>query len=170
MVRGLQYLRLPALFTVLLLLATSASADNILMTRSYLPFEIAMEETQSLLDEYGYTVAHTQRCDGGLTDFGYKSDYYRVIFFGKIDEVRELSANHPELVPFLPLKMLLFAENEETVLVALDPQTLSPFIDDSEVKIQLRRWQNDILSIFNEMREKTYTPPPAADSEAAAAS
>ena len=141
-------------------LSVNSYAENMLMVRTQTPFEIAMDDVQTLLEEYEYSVAHTQRCDGGLTDFGYKSDYYRIIFFGKIDEVRSLSEKYPQIVPFLPLKMLLFAENDETVLVALDPDKLSNYFDDRSVKIQLQRWRNDILSIFNEMRDKKYVLPP----------
>lgn len=147
------------LFSIWLLLLTAclpayASTESILMVRTQLPFELAMDEVQTLMQDYGYAVAHTQRCDGGLTDFGYKSDYYRVVFFGKIDEVRLLSEKYPAIIPFLPLKMLVFAEKNETVLVALNPDTLSNYFDDPQLQIQLRRWQNDILSIFNEMRSK----------------
>ena len=148
------------MFIVWLLLVPQLSpAENLLMVRVQMPFEYAMDEVQTLLQEYEYTVAHTQRCDGGLTDFGYKTDYYRVVFFGKIHEVRELSEQYPEIVPFLPLKLLLFAENKETILVALNPDTLSGYFHDPDLKIQLQRWRNDIVSIFNEMRNKKHLLP-----------
>jgi len=114
-----------------------------------------MEEVQSLLQEYGYAVAHTQRCDGGLTDFGYKTDFYRVIFFGKIDEVRAISEKQPELVPFVPLKILVFAESGETVIVSLDPHTLSRHFENPELQTQLSRWRSDIISILDELRDKS---------------
>lgn len=129
-----------------------ANEDNLLMVRTEQAFDIAMEKIQRLIKEYGYKVAHTQRCDGGLHDFGYETDYYRVIFFGKHEEVRQLSNNHPELVPFLPLKLLLFAENDETVIVSLNPDTLAHYFDNPEIKQQLKRWYNDISGIFSEMR------------------
>ncbi len=147
------------LLILFLQLSANAAAETLMMVRAQMPFEYAMEELQTLLEEYEYAVAHTQRCDGGLTDFGYKTDFYRVVFFGKIDEVRTLSEKYPEIVPFLPLKLLIFAEKDETVLVAFNPETLSGYFNDPALKIQLKRWRNDIHSIFNEMREKQHALP-----------
>ncbi|NNJ90556.1 MAG: DUF302 domain-containing protein [Gammaproteobacteria bacterium] len=122
------------------------------MIRTEQPFEIAMEKIQGLIEEYGYSIAHTQRCDGGLNDFDYETDYYRVIFFGKYEEVKALSNDHPEIIPFLPLKFLVFAENDETVIVSLNPDVLADYFDNTDIKNQLQRWQNDINEMFSEMR------------------
>jgi len=144
------------LFFVVLLIGSStvshASEDHLLMVRTQQTFEIAMEKIQRLIEEYGYSVAHIQRCDGGLNDFDYETDYYRVIFFGKYKEVKALSNDYPELIPFLPLKFLVFAENDETVIVSLDPDTLADYFDNPDIKHQLRRWHNDIDEMFSEMR------------------
>jgi len=129
-----------------------ASEDNLLMIRTVESFEITMEKIQRLIEEYGYSVAHVQRCDGGLNDFDYETDYYRVVFFGKYEEVKALSNDYPELIPFLPLKFLVFAENDETVIVSLDPETLADYFDNPEIKHQLQRWHNDIDEMFSEMR------------------
>lgn len=142
-------------FVVLLLgssVISHASEDNLLMIRTLEPFEITMEKIQRLIEEYGYSVAHIQRCDGGLNDFDYETDYYRVIFFGKYEEVKALSNDYPELIPFLPLKFLVFAENDETVIVSLDPGTLADYFENPEIKHQLQRWHNDIDEMFSEMR------------------
>jgi hypothetical protein len=138
---------------VLILFSGALSAQPTLMARTSMKFEVAMEVLVQTLGEYGYTVAHTQRCDGGMADFGYESDFYRVVFFGKIDEVRRLSADHPELVPFLPLKMLLFAEKNETVFVILNPLDLVRHFDSKDLQVQFQRWHSDIRSILNEIRE-----------------
>jgi uncharacterized protein (DUF302 family) len=135
------------------LIAGQAAAQPTLTARTALNFEQAMGALTQTLGEYGYTVAHVQRCDGGMSDFGYKSDFYRVVFFGKIDEVRSLSKKHPELVPYLPLKMLLFAEKDETVLVVLNPLDLVRHFESDELRVQFQRWHSDIRAILNEMRE-----------------
>ena len=134
------------------LTVVSAREDNLLMVRTEQPFDIAMEKIQGLIEEYGYSIAHIQRCDGGLNDFDYETDYYRVIFFGKYEEVKALSVGYPELIPFLPLKYLVFAENDETVIVSLNPDTLADYFDNPEIKHQLQRWNNDINEMFSEMR------------------
>lgn len=151
----LQQLFLPFVFFAALLMTGLTVAgtdnDNLLMVRTERPFEIAMEKIQGLISEYGYTVAHTQRCDGGLNDFGYDTDFYRVIFFGKYEEVNKLSELHPEMIPFLPLKFLVFAENDETVIVSLNPDTLAGYFESPDLKNQLQRWHNDIREMFSEM-------------------
>lgn len=134
------------------LTVANAREDNFFMVRTEKPFEIAMEKIQGLIEDYGYSVAHTQRCDGGLNDFGYETDYYRVIFFGKYEEVKALSNDYPEIIPFLPLKFLVFAENDETVIVSLNPDTLADYFDSMDIKNQLQRWHNDINEMFSEIR------------------
>jgi uncharacterized protein (DUF302 family) len=143
----------PSLAVLLLALAlvAPATAETTLLTRTAYPFERAMGILQQTLAEYGYQVAHVQRCDGGMADFGYKSDLYRVVFFGKIDEVRQLSARYPELVPYLPLKILLFAEQQETVMVALNPLELANYFEGRELQVQFQRWHSDLRAIFAEL-------------------
>ncbi len=146
---------LKLLLVVFLFAATTlvqANQDHLLMIRTAEPFEIAMEKIQRLIEEYGYSVAHIQRCDGGLNDFDYETDYYRVIFFGKYQEVKVLSSDYPEIIPFLPLKFLVFAENDESIIVSLNPETLAGYFDSPEIKNQLKRWHNDINEMFSEMR------------------
>jgi uncharacterized protein (DUF302 family) len=133
----------------------SAGAENMLMGRIPMRAEIVLEYVKSSIEEHGYAIAHLQLCDGGMADFGYKSDVYRVVFFGKIDEVRNISQRHPELVAFLPLKMAVIAEKDETLLAALNPEALAPYFADAEVQIQLGRWYNDLVSILEDVRRET---------------
>jgi len=114
--------------------------------------EVSMAVLQDALKSYGYTVAHVQKCDGGMEEFDYKTDYYRVVFFGKIGEVRPIVDKHPEMAAYLPLKITVFAENKESVLVTLDPLQLSAFFNDAELSIQFARWHNDLHAILDEVR------------------
>ena len=110
---------------------------------------------KSSIEEHGYSVAHVQLCDGGMKDFGYESDVYRVVFFGKVDEVRRISENYPELVAYLPLKLAVIAEKDETVLSILSPEALIPFYTDEAIQIQLGRWHSDLVSILDDVRRAT---------------
>lgn len=134
------------------LFAGASAADNMLMGRVPLRAEIALEYVKSSVEEHGYRVAHVQLCDGGMRDFGYESDVYRVVFFGKVEEVRAISGRYPELVSYLPLKIAVIAEQDETLLTALNPEALVPFFRDSEVQIQLGRWHSDLVSILDDVR------------------
>ena len=142
------------LLTVLVLSAASVvvSAENMIMGRAALRAEIVLEYLKSSIEEHGYSLAHIQLCDGGMKDFGYTSDVYRVVFFGKIDEVRRISESHPELVSYLPLKIAVIAEKDETLLSVLNPEALAPFFSDEHLQIQFSRWHSDLKSIFQDVR------------------
>jgi len=137
---------------LLLLLSLSARSDGLLMVRSPMAFPEALEALKKSITDYGYMVAHVQTCDSGMDKFGYKSDYYQVVFFGKLDEVRHISTHYPDMIPFIPLKIAIFAENDETVLVALDPLSLATK-NRPELNIQLKRWHSDLQAIMREMGE-----------------
>jgi hypothetical protein len=74
------------------------------------------------------------------------------VFFGKIDEVRMISERYPELVSYLPLKIAVIAEKDETLLAVLNPEALAPFFPDEELQIQFGRWNSDLLSILKDVR------------------
>jgi len=131
----------------------SAQEENLLMMRSAQSFPETMLALQKTLGEYGYTVSRVQRVDIGLTKSGFKTDKYRIVFFEKPEEIREFSHKYPQLIPYLPLKMTIFAEQDETLLVAMDPLILGGLSDDEEFHNQLMRWKNDFLSIMDELRE-----------------
>ncbi len=141
----------------LLLLLFSANAgaveESMLMMRSTQSFPETMLALQKHLGEYGYTISRVQRVDIGLTSSGFQTDKYRIVFYGKPEEIRKLSNRFPQLIPYLPLKMTIFAEQDETLLVALDPAMLSDVVRDEEFQYIVQRWRNDILSIMDEMRE-----------------
>ena len=144
---------LRGLLAALAMLMTSvATADSMLMGRVPLRAEIVLEYVKTSIEEHGYAIAHIQLCDGGMKDFGYESDFYRVVFFGKIDEVRMISERYPELVSYLPLKIAVIAEKDETLLTVLNPEALAPYFDDATLQIQLGRWHSDLVSIFEDVR------------------
>jgi uncharacterized protein (DUF302 family) len=138
-----------------LVLVLPARADQTLvMARSNAKASHVMDVLKETLPEYGYSIAHTQRCDGGMAEFHYKTDFYRVVFFGKLDEVRGILARYPEMSPYLPLKIAVIAENDETVLAAMDPRALGAmFPDDQVLHLQFDRWYNDIRAMLEEMRQ-----------------
>ena len=116
-------------------------------------FPETMLALQQTIGEYGYTVSRVQRVDIGLTSSGFATDKYRIVFFGKPEEVRHLSNRYPQLIPYLPLKITLFAEQEETLLTTFDPVLLTTIAADEAFRHQAMRWRNDIIAIFDELRE-----------------
>ncbi len=136
-----------------LLFIAPAQAENMIMQRVHHNFENTMILVKEKLDEYGYKVAHIQKCDGGLSDFGYKTDEYRSIFYGKFEETRYLSAKYPLLIPYVPLKIAVMREKDTVVIVAINPVMFSDFFPQKELSIQFGRWESDIRAIFEEIAE-----------------
>ncbi len=146
--------KLVAILLMVVAGAGFAAEQTLVMVRSPARAGHVMDVLKETILEYGYKVAHTQRCDGGMAEFHYKSDFYRVVFFGKVEEVREVLKRHPEMSPYLPLKIAVVAEDQDTVLAAVDPRALGPmFPDDPELQVLLARWYNDINAMLEEMRE-----------------
>lgn len=142
------------LLSVLLLCALSVAsyAEDLLMVRSRAPFEESMLVLQQAISEQGYVLSRVQRVDIGLSEFGYKTDKYRVVFFGKPDDVRDLSARYPELIPYLPLQIAIFAEADETLLVAANPLQLSEAYANPELDKYFARWEQDMRVILDKAR------------------
>ena len=143
---------------VLILLLSSlplaAPAQGVLTVRSALEFEDSLPILKASIEAHGYTVSHVQRCDSGLQSFGYKTDRYFIVFFGKFDEVRGLGTEFPALIPFLPLKMALFAEGEQSIVSAINPVALSDFYPDKKLQAQFQRWEQDVRAILAAMQKQ----------------
>ena len=147
-------------FTITLLLMLvmgSAQAENILMARSPDNFEVTLQEAQKSLEQHGFTVAHIQRCDTGLGDFGYKTDRYRLLFIGKGKEIRYLTEKYPALIPYVPLKLAIFAEEDETLAAIFNPEELGKLFPQKELKVQFSRWKNDLLSVLHDIKKSSLT-------------
>ncbi|PIQ14069.1 MAG: DUF302 domain-containing protein [Hydrogenophilales bacterium CG_4_9_14_3_um_filter_59_35] len=141
------------LAALLLCLGSAACADQLLMIRSDLPFPEAMMVLQNAITTRGYKVTHVQNVDIGLTKTGYKTDNYKVVFYGKAEEVAQLTARHSDLIPYLPLNIAIFAERDNTILVTSRPGVLADFFPDTELKNLFTRWENDLTEIFNEVQD-----------------
>ena len=140
------------LFASLLLVCTVAGAQDLYMARTRSSFPEAMATLQQTITDRGYTVSRVQRVDIGLTASGFQTDKYRVVFFGKLDEVRDVIQQYPELIPYLPLKIAIFAENDETLLLASSFEHLRPFYKSTELRSRFDQWEADIRQILEEVR------------------
>lgn len=145
---------LRGLLTLLLagIVATAGAAD-MLMVRSKAPFEETMLNLQQAISDQGYVLSRVQRVDIGLTEFGYQTDKYRVVFFGKPEEIRRLSANYPELIPYLPLQIAIFAEADETLLATASPLDLNDAYAKPELAALFARWEQDLRAILERVRK-----------------
>jgi uncharacterized protein (DUF302 family) len=142
-----------AILGLLLMLAQPVVAEDLLMARSPMTFPEAMLKLQSTLKKYGHTLSRVQRVDIGLTAKGYKTDKYRIVFYGNAEEIRQLTDKHPKLIPYLPHKIAIFAEEEETMLVAVNPEMLFD-TKDSKLQAVMKKWHTDLQLILKDMREE----------------
>jgi len=129
-------------------------SDELLMTRSTEDFPEAMLMLQSLIKEHGFTPSRVQRVDIGLTKSGYQTDKFRVVFFGKADEIKRITTQLPELIPYLPLKISIFAEGGQTILVTLDPMSFDRMYPNSNLTPVFKHWAKTIKSIFNKIQSQ----------------
>lgn len=144
-----RYLKI--VFSWLALLPLTLSAEEIIMARSLQPFPETMLALQESISAHGYTVSRVQRVDIGLTGMGYKTDKYRIVFAGKLDEIRHLVEKAPDLVPYLPPKISIFAEGSQTILVSAHPKLYAEIAGDAVDPVIFKRWENDLRSIFHDV-------------------
>jgi uncharacterized protein (DUF302 family) len=132
-------------------LLPGAHAEDIIMTRSVLAFPEAMLVLQDSIAAHGYTISRVQRIDVGLTGKGYQTDKYRIVFAGKLDEIRMLTEHAPQLIPYLPPKISIFAEGEQTILVTVNPELYAEIADGAVDPVLFKRWESDLRSIFHDV-------------------
>jgi uncharacterized protein (DUF302 family) len=143
------------LFFSLLLLGLSSllQAEDMLMMRSYQPFPETMSELQEIIKKHGYVVSRVQRVDIGLTMMGYKTDKYRVVFFGKHQEIEKLSDQYPALTAYLPLKIAIFSEDKQTLLVTVDPVQFGKMFPNQDLQPHFQQWSKDVHAIFQDLHK-----------------
>jgi uncharacterized protein (DUF302 family) len=142
-------------FLIVALIVQTANADNLLMVRSSRPFPEAMADLQRVVAAHGYQITRFQRVDVGLASSGFKTAEYRLVFFGKTEEMEKLPAIQPELMAYLPLKVVVFAEGETTLLLIDDPALLAQFFPAPALRPYFERWKKDVRAILDEVAHAT---------------
>ena len=127
-------------------------ASDLLMVRTQQSFPEAMLALQTSIKEHGYDVLRVQRIDIGLTGKGYKTDKYRVVFVGKAKEIQYLVDKYPEMVAYMPPQISIFAEQGDTMLVTANPGIYADMIEDAADKLMFKRWESDVYSVFDDIR------------------
>lgn len=142
-------------FLLLMLFSLCSQAvvtGEMIMVRSSEAFPETMSSLQQAISDRGYSLSRVQRVDIGLTAKGYATDKYRVVFFGKGEQVKQLAADYPQLIPYLPLKIAIYAEGDDTILISANPATFNDMFDIPQLKPVFNQWQRDIIDILNSMQ------------------
>lgn len=134
---------------LLLIFPGTSLAEELLMARIARPFPETMNLLQDTIRAKGYTISRVQRVDVGLTSSGFQTAEYRLVFFAIPDELKRLSAQYIELIPYLPLNIVIYAEGDDTILLTLNPHVLRVFFDKPELHHYFSIWENDLRYIFD---------------------
>ncbi|MEA1890671.1 MAG: DUF302 domain-containing protein [Pseudomonadota bacterium] len=146
--------KLVSLLLITLLLPFSAFADDLIMRRIGMTFPETMNALQTAIVEEGFKVSRVQRVDIGLTSSGYNTAEYRIVFFMSEDVVHDIVKQHPELIAFLPLKITIFAEGSETILVSLNPLKLAEFFPDLKMDKTFAFWNDKVIRILDRVQSE----------------
>jgi uncharacterized protein (DUF302 family) len=139
--------------TVMALTNPIPAQEKLLSVRTTQGFDATLERVQDVLKQHGFSVAHIQKCDSGLQGMGYKTDNYKIVFFGRVEEVRALSKQYPDLVPLFPFKLAIYVDGEETVMSVLNPEAVAPLLNtDPALQQQLTAWGKDFRAVLADMQ------------------
>lgn len=122
---------------------------EMIMVRSSEAFPETMATLQEAIRSKGYTLSRVQRVDVGLNAKGYKTDKYRVVFFGKGKQIQQLASQYPQLIPYLPLKIAIYAEGDNTILTSANPAVFLDMFKTPALKSTFELWLKDITEILN---------------------
>jgi uncharacterized protein (DUF302 family) len=142
---GIAWLALSLLVT---LPALAADRESLLMVRSTKPFAETLDQLSAAINYSEYKISRIQRVDVGLTDMGFKTEKYRLVFFAKPAEIDRLAAAYPELIPFIPLKLVIFSEGNDTLLLVMNPHELRKLVPNPKLYPYFSRWETDVRKIL----------------------
>ena len=125
---------------------------EMIMIRSSEAFPETMSLLQEAIRKQGYELSRVQRVDVGLSAKGYKTDKYRVVFFGKGKQIQQLSKDYPQLIPYLPLKIAIFAEGDNTILISSNPAAYNDLFKLPTLKPVFDQWFKDITEILKSVQ------------------
>ena len=143
-----------SLILALSLLSTSAFSanDELLLERVNAKFSYAWTALSKSIKAHNYKSAYLQRCDFALNERHYKSDKYRILFYGDYQEMKQLSRKYPELAPYFPLKFTAMEEGKHTLIVGTAPIVLLPLVETNEERMIIFRWHEDMKSILKQVK------------------
>ncbi|MDH5631411.1 MAG: DUF302 domain-containing protein [Gammaproteobacteria bacterium] len=140
---------------VLALFSSGVFADPLIMRRMDANFPDTMVALQTSITEQGYAISRVQRVDIGLTKTGHETDRYRLVFFGKGPEIRSLLNKYPQLAPYLPLKIVIYAEADDTIVLTNNMENMKQLYPDENLARVFDTWNQDIVEILEATRQRT---------------
>ena len=142
------------MFVLVLLFISHAATANTSFIRASCesPFPETMTHLQTLIKKHGYTISRIQYVDKGLNARGYKTKAYRVVFFGKKEDVQLVQEQYPILIPFMPLNITIVESEDSTDITSLYPERLIGIFKMEEIADLVNSWSYDISQIFEDFQ------------------
>ena len=139
----------PIVISMLFIVCQQSIASKTFFTaRCKAPFPESMSSLQEFIIKQGYVISRVQHVDKGLKARGYDTGLYRVIFFGKKDEIHAIQNNYPALIPYIPLNITIFEDGTYTGISSIDPISISKLYQSNKIKSITKLWHNDVADIF----------------------
>jgi hypothetical protein len=143
-----------ALCGLILSSSVFAGHDQLLIERVNAKFSYSWLALDKTIKAHNYKAAYLQRCDFAMNERHYKSDKYRILFFGKYDEMKSMSEKYPEMTPFFPLKITVMEEGTHSLLIATPPIALLPLVKTNKDRMTIFRWNEDMQSILSQVKSQ----------------
>ena len=147
----------PIVITVLFFVWQQSMASETFFTaRCKTPFPESMSSLQEFIIKQGYVISRVQHVDKGLKARGYDTGLYRIVFFGKKDEIHAIQNNYPALIPYIPLNITIFEDGTYTGISTIDPMSISNLYQSKKIKLITKLWHKDIFDIFNNYKHCSF--------------
>ncbi len=131
--------------------APAGEPPAMLRAETQMPFPEAMAQLQQAIESNGYRFSRVQRVDYGLGKRGYQVPPYRIVFFGDPEEVRFLSVVRPDLIPFLPMRILIYEKQGGTVVMTTpNPLKLGELYRARQTVPVFEKWHRDLRRILQD--------------------
>lgn len=115
-------------------------------------FPEVMSYVHTLIKKQGYHISRVQAVDVGLRERGYVTQAYRVVFFGKKNEIELIRNEYPELIPYIPLKITLSENDKNVDITSIEPMSLYHLYETEKNKSLFEKWDKDITELFADFK------------------
>jgi uncharacterized protein (DUF302 family) len=139
------------LLSGLMAASLSVQAAGMHDVRTPLDYPEAMAMLQEAIARRGYTVARIQQVDKGLESGGFASKrQFRVVHFGRKDQLTLAMTRYPQLLAYLPLRIAIMEDAGGARLSALRPAIvgLNKTDMDDELAALLTEMDSDLERIL----------------------
>ena len=144
------------LFSSLTIFQQALAEDAFFNANCMSPFPESMRALQNMIIKKGYVVSRVQYVDKGLKVKGYETDLYRVVFFGKKDEILSIQKEFPALIPFIPLTITIFESGSLTSISSINPLSVTNLYNSKTITKMIKSWRDDLEDIFKQYQRCTY--------------